>query len=235
MIAFWLERKLGKDEILTRYLNNIYLGAGATGVPAAARIYFDKEVRDLNLGESAMLVGIIRAPSQLNPISNPEGARRQAGLVLDAMVKRGETTTEQAKVAAAEFAKLHPIKPAARSGGWFPDWVMQEARELAGPYRGTIKIKTTMVPRLQAIAEKVVAEALKQEGAATGASQAALVAMTPEGGVVAMVGGRDYAKESVQSRDDSHAATRLGLQAVRLLCRAEGRPHAWRLGRGCSD
>ncbi|ATU94046.1 PBP1A family penicillin-binding protein [Phyllobacterium zundukense] len=196
VIAFWLEKKLGKDEILTRYLNNIYLGAGATGVPAAARIYFDKEVRDLNLGESAMLAGIIRAPSQLNPISNPQGARRQASLVLDAMVKRGKTTAEQAKLATAEFAELHPTKPAARSGGWFSDWVMQEARELAGPYRGTIKIRTTMVPRLQAIAEKVVAEALNQEGAQAGASQAALVAMTPEGAVVAMVGGRDYAKSA---------------------------------------
>lgn len=189
VIAFWLEKKLGKDEILTRYLNNIYLGAGATGVPAASRIYFDKEVRDLNLGESAMLAGIIRAPSQLNPISNPEGARRQASLVLDAMVKRGKSTADQAKVATAEFTELHPTKPAARSGGWFSDWVMQEARELAGPYRGTIKIRTTMVRRLQVIAEKVVAEALKQEGAAAGASQAALIAMTPEGAVVAMVGG----------------------------------------------
>lgn len=194
VIAFWLERKLGKDEILTRYLNDIYLGAGATGVPAASRIYFDKEVRDLTLGESAMLAGIIRAPSQLNPIRNPEGARRQASLVLDAMVKRGKSTADQAKVATAKFAELHPTKPAARSGGWYSDWVMQEARELAGPYRGTIKIRTTMVPRLQVIAEKVVAEALKQEGAAAGASQAALIAMTPEGAVVAMVGGSDYAK-----------------------------------------
>ena len=96
VIAFWLERKLGKDEILTRYLNNIYLGAGATGVPAASRIYFDKEVRDLTLGETAMLAGIIRAPSQLNPIRNPVGARRQASLVLDAMVIRGKSSADQA-------------------------------------------------------------------------------------------------------------------------------------------
>ena len=99
VIAFWLERKLGKDEVLTRYLNNIYLGTGATGVPAAARIYFDKEVRELTLGESAMLTGIIRAPSQLNPLTNPEGARRQAELVLDAMLKGGSITAEQAKAA----------------------------------------------------------------------------------------------------------------------------------------
>ena len=71
---------------------------------------------------------------------------------------------------------------------------MQEARELAGPYRGTIKVRTTMVPRLQAIAEKVVAEALDREGAQAGASQAALVAMTPEGAVVAMVGGATMAR-----------------------------------------
>ncbi|WP_331376520.1 PBP1A family penicillin-binding protein [Sinorhizobium chiapasense] len=193
VIAFWLERKLGKDEILTRYLNNIYLGAGATGVPAAARIYFDKDVRELNVSESAMLAGIIRAPSQLNPISNPDGARRQAELVLDAMITSGKVTAEQAKTATAE---LRPVKPATRSGSWFADWVMQEARELAGPYRGTIKVRTTMVPRLQAIAEKVVAEALEQAGKDAGVQQAALVAMTPEGAVVAMVGGRDYSKST---------------------------------------
>lgn len=194
VIAFWLERKLGKDEILTRYLNNIYLGSGATGVPAAARIYFDKEVGELDLGQSAMLAGIIRAPSQLNPMVNPNGARRQAQLVLGAMVKDGKITAEQANAATARFAELRPTKPTARSGSWFADWVMQEARELAGPYKGTIKVKTTMVPRLQAIAERVVAEALDQEGGKAGASQAALVAMTPDGAVVAMVGGRDYGK-----------------------------------------
>ena len=196
VIAFWLERKLGKDEVLTRYLNNIYLGAGATGAPAAARIYFDKEVRELNLGKSAMLAGMIRAPSQLNPLTNPEGARRQTELVVDAMLKGGRITAEQAKDATAEIAELRPTKAAARSGSWFADWTMQEARELAGPYRGTIKIKTTLVPRLQALAEQVLAEALDREGAQAGVSQAALVAMTPDGAVVAMVGGRDYSKST---------------------------------------
>ena len=196
VIAFWLERKLGKDEVLTRYLNNIYLGTGATGVPAAARIYFDKEVRELTLGESAMLTGIIRAPSQLNPLTNPEGARRQAELVLDAMLKGGSITAEQAKAATNQFAEVRSTKPTARSGSWFADWAMQEARELAGPYRGTIKVRTTMVPRLQALAEKVLDDALRREGVKAGASQAALVAMTPDGAVVAMVGGRDYSKST---------------------------------------
>lgn len=196
VIAFWLERKLGKDEILTRYLNNIYLGAGATGVPAAARIYFDKDVKELDIGESAMLAGIIRAPSQLNPLTNPESARQQAEVVIDAMLSGEKITPEQAKVAKADFVKLQPTQPATRSGSWFADWIIQDARELAGPYRGTIKVRTTMVPRLQAIAEKVVSDALKREGGKAGASQAALVAMTPEGAVVAMVGGRDYSKST---------------------------------------
>ena len=165
-------------------------------MPAAARIYFDKDVRDLNLGELAMLAGIIRAPSQLNPINNPDGARRQAGLVLDAMATSGKTTADQAKAATAQFAELHPHNPTARLGSWFADWAMQDARELAGPYKGTFAVKTTMVPQLQALAEKVVAEALDREGAEAGASQAALVAMTPQGAVVAMVGGRDYAKST---------------------------------------
>ena len=196
VIALWLEQKLGKDEILTRYLNSIYLGSGATGVPAAARIYFDKEVGDLNLGEAAMLAGAIRAPSQLNPLTDPEAARRRAQHVLEEMVKAGKISAAQASTARLDFGQIHPTKQAARSGSWFADWVMQEARELAGPYRGTIKIKTTMVPQLQVIAEKVVAEGLAREGTQAGATQAALVAMTPQGAVVAMVGGRDYGKSS---------------------------------------
>jgi penicillin-binding protein 1A len=191
VIAFWLESRLGKDEILARYLNNIYLGAGATGVPAAARIYFDKEVGELDLRESAMLAGLIRAPSLLNPIENPEGARERTSVVLQAMVESGALDAERASDARAEFADINPTKPATRSGSWFSDWVIEEAREIAGPFRGTITVRTTLVPRLQAIAERAVREGLESAGP-SGPGQAALVAMTPDGAVVAMVGGRDY-------------------------------------------
>jgi 1A family penicillin-binding protein len=191
-IALWLERKLGKEEILTRYLNSIYLGAGATGMPAAARIYFDKTVSELNLRESAMLAGLIRAPSLLNPLTNPEGARQRADVVLSAMVETGALEPAEAEAARSEFAELNPTKPAARSGSWFSDWVMEEAREIAGPYRGTINVRTTLDPRLQAIAEQAVREGLEEHGAGEDGPQAALVAMTPDGAVVAMVGGRDY-------------------------------------------
>ncbi|CAH2408200.1 PBP1A family penicillin-binding protein [Mesorhizobium escarrei] len=194
VIAFWLEGKFGKDEILTRYLNNIYLGAGATGVPAAARVYFDKAVNELDLRESALLAGIIRAPSQLNPLTNPQGAAERTSVVLDVMVENGKLEAAGAAAAKAEFATLHPTRPAERAGSWFSDWVIQDAREIAGPYRGTIKVRTTIIPRLQALAEKAVKDALDAEGQQANASQAALVAMTPDGAVVAMVGGLDYGK-----------------------------------------
>ena len=196
VIAVWLEARLGKDEILTRYLNNIYLGAGATGIPAAARIYFDKEPGELDLSESALIAGLIRAPSALNPLTNPDGARDRAEVVLGAMVASGRLEQAAADAALLEFSDLSPTRPAARSGSWFSDWVMGEAREIAGPYRGTIRVRTTLAPELQTLADRLITEMLDAEGEAAGVTQGALVAMTTDGAVVAMTGGRDYTQSS---------------------------------------
>lgn len=192
VIAFWLEWKLGKEEILTRYLNSAYLGAGATGMSAAARIYFNKDVKNLNLPEAALLAGLLRAPSQWNPIVNREGARQRTEVVLNAMVENGKITPPQAEAAKSAFAKVNPTTPTPRSGSWFADWVAPQASEVAGSSPGSTTVRTTLVPRLQQIAEKIIADALEKSGEAAGVSQAALVAMTPQGAVVAMVGGRDY-------------------------------------------
>ncbi|MBX5154741.1 PBP1A family penicillin-binding protein [Rhizobium lentis] len=192
VIAVWLEWKLGKHEILTRYLNSVYLGAGATGMPAAARIYFNKDIGALNLPESAMLAGLLRAPSQWNPIDNFESARQRTLVVLDAMTANGKITAPQAAEAKTSFAKLHPTTPTPRSGSWFADWISPQASEIAGSSPGSTTVRTTLVPQLQQIAERIVKRSLDGEGKSAGASQAALVAMTPDGAVVAMVGGRDY-------------------------------------------
>ncbi|MBY5447393.1 PBP1A family penicillin-binding protein [Rhizobium leguminosarum] len=199
VIAVWLEWKLGKREILTRYLNSVYLGAGATGMPAAARIYFNKDVGDLNLPESAMLAGLLRAPSQWNPIDNFEGARQRTMVVLDAMAANGKITAPQAAQAKTSFARLQPTTPTPRSGSWFADWISPQASEIAGSSPGSTTVRTTLVPQLQLIAERVVKSALDSQGKTVGASQAALVAMMPDGAVVTMVGGRDY-KESQFNR-----------------------------------
>ncbi|MDQ3558131.1 MAG: PBP1A family penicillin-binding protein, partial [Pseudomonadota bacterium] len=191
-IAAWLDFRMSKDEIITKYLDNIYFGAGATGVSAAAKIHFDKPVRELNLAESAMLAGIVRAPSKLNPQANLPEARERASLVLNAMVEMGFIKREEALAAVLNPAA--PVRSAlvAQSGGWFSDWVEAELEDAMGPLAGAARVRTTLQPRLQAIAENVVKTALERKGADVNAGQAALVAMTPQGAVVAMVGGRSY-------------------------------------------
>ena len=196
VIALWMDWWLGKEEILTRYLNSIYLGAGATGVPAAARIYFDKEPGDLTLAESAMIAGLIRAPSALNPLSNPEGARKRAAVVLDGMVAAGKIDEAEAAGTKVDYADLKPSRPEYRSGSWFADWTVGQARELAGGFAGTLHLRTTLVPALQELAQRSVNEVLEEAGSELGSTQAALVAMTPDGAVVSMVGGRNYKESS---------------------------------------
>ena len=192
VVALWLERQLSKDEILTRYLNSVYLGGGAVGMPTAARMLFGKKVADLALPEAAMLAGLIKAPSQLAPAKNPDGARARAAVVLDAMIDAGAIDK-----AAAEGAKLHPatLKPDAApsaTGSWFGDWVFQQATDITGSFTGPTRVRTTLDPRLQAVAEAAVRAGLAGPGKPAGVSQAALVAMRPDGAVVAMVGGADY-------------------------------------------
>ena len=198
VIALWLDWKLDKEEILTRYLNSIYLGEGATGVPAAARVYFGKDVTDLTLAESAMIAGIIRAPSILNPVNDPEAAHRRTEVVLNAMAANGVISAEAAQEAELDFAEVKPTSPPGTAGSWFADWALEEARKIAGAYNGTIRVRTTLVPSLQTIAQDAVSRTLEEYGGEQ-APQAALVAMTPQGAVVAMVGGKSY-KESQFNR-----------------------------------
>jgi penicillin-binding protein 1A len=192
-IAIWLERHLTKDEILTSYLNNVYLGSGATGFPAAAKVYFDKDVRDVSVPEAAMLAGMINAPGQDDPFHNSVAARKRAATVLDAMVDNGKLTAEAAMV-----ARLRPATPAEAnlsppSAGWFVDWVYDKAAAVTPAYGGTVRIRTTLDLRLQQLAANIVKTTLAKYGGEKHASQAALIAMRPDGAVVAMVGGRSYA------------------------------------------
>jgi penicillin-binding protein 1A len=192
LAAIWLELRLGKDEILTRYLNSIYLGAGAYGIPAAARLYFDKSVQELTLSEAAMLAGLIRAPSLYNPIRNPEVARTRVALVLDAMVANGAIDKRTAADAKTEPLIMRVAPEASQAGSWFADWIKKELFDVTSPPGRSMRVRTTLAPDLQLLAEEIVEEALAREGERGGATQAALVAMRPDGAVLAMVGGRDY-------------------------------------------
>src|SRR6185369_12981590 len=193
LTAIWLDFRLGKDEVLTQYLNGVYLGAGAHGVSAASRVYFDKDLSQLTLAESAMLAGLIQAPSRYDPIRNGNAARRRANVVLDAMLETGAIDATAAERAKAEPAKLTPSPRASPSASWFSDWIAKhELPKIAGSTKRAMRVRTTFQPEIQQIAAQAVEDVLTREGAGRGVSQAALVAMRPDGSVVAMVGGRNY-------------------------------------------
>ena len=193
LAALWLEMRLGKEEILTRYLNSVYMGAGAQGIPAAAELYFDKTPSELTLPEAALLAGMIKAPTRYNPLHNLAGARARAAVVLGAMVDAGAISKEMAEAAMAHPASLNAPAVESEAPTWFSDWVSQEARDVTAGLHGTLRVRTTLVPGLQKVANEVVSEGLRKS-AALNVSQAALVAMRPDGSVVAMVGGRNYSE-----------------------------------------
>jgi penicillin-binding protein 1A len=192
-LAIWIDRNLTKNQILTSYLNNVYLGSGATGFPAAAKLYFGKQVADLNLAEAAMLAGMINAPGKDDPLHNLLAARIRASAVLDAMVANGKIDQATALAAKLNPAAPNPAQLAPMPAGWFTDWVYRDAAAAIPRQAGAVTVRTTLDLRLQQLAANVVDSMLASEGAKVHATQAALVAMRPDGAVVAMVGGRDYA------------------------------------------
>ncbi|HNS86050.1 MAG TPA: PBP1A family penicillin-binding protein [Parvularculaceae bacterium] len=192
MLAFWLEGRYSKDEILSLYLNRIYFGAGAYGVESAAKTYFDKSSRDVSLSEAALLAGLPQAPSTLAPTQNPLGARERAFEVIDNMRETGDITEFEAR----EARRAPPIIVTGgddRDIGWFFDYVAEKARGLAGPDAPhDIVIRTTLDRKLQRDAEAAVKSVLDVDAKVAGALEAAMIAYDNDGAVRAMVGGRSY-------------------------------------------
>src|ERR1700722_11387285 len=150
-VAVWLETRLGKQEILRRYLDSVYLVAGAYGMAAAARLYFDKDPRDLTLAEAAMLAGLIQAPSQYNPLAHLDAAQARAAAVLDAMVAYGEVDAQAANAAKAQPAVPKLTAQLAPARSWFTDWVRTQAPALIGPHAGSLRLRTTLLPDVQGL------------------------------------------------------------------------------------
>ncbi|QXT34438.1 penicillin-binding protein [Sphingomonas sanguinis] len=187
MIAFWLEAWLTKDEILSRYLSNVYFGDNVYGITAASKHYFGRTPDKLNIGQAAMLAGLVKAPSRLAPTTNLKGARARQAVVVAAMEDAGFLTKAEAD--AVQPQRVLASRPETLpSGTYFADWVLPEARDQAGEIKTEATVQTTLNPRLQRIAERTV------RSAGLNQAQVALVAMRPDGRVVAMVGGKDYSK-----------------------------------------
>lgn len=188
MLTLWLEHTFSKPEILEIWLNRVYLGSGAWGVDAAARMYFGVSARKLNLWQCAVLAGLPRAPSRFNPRANPEAAAARGREVLAAMAETGAISKEQAEAAGAAIA--FPPHPA--TAGWFADWVADASQSIL-PQGADATLRTTLDPKLQALAEARLAAALDGSGAASGVGEGAILAMDAATGAVrAMVGGREY-------------------------------------------
>ncbi|MDP2125100.1 MAG: penicillin-binding protein 1A [Parvibaculum sp.] len=193
VLAIWLELRFSKDEILTLYLNRVYFGGGAYGLEAASERYFRKPARALTLPEAAMLAGLLKAPSRYSPTNDIDLARGRAAIVLQNMVAAGYISADEAYVANVSPASLEGY--AARGSiNYFVDWVAEALPDYAGRPDTDVNVVTTIDPDLQREAERVIAAILASDGATMNASQAALVAMTPDGAVRAMVGGRSYAQ-----------------------------------------
>ncbi|MGI8705595.1 MAG: transglycosylase domain-containing protein [Sphingomicrobium sp.] len=185
IIAFWLEGWLTKDEILSRYLSSVYFGDGVYGLRAAARHYFDREPERLTLAQSAMLAGMLKAPSRLAPTRNLKLAQQRSRLVLEAMSETGVITPARAK----SLKSARPVRQSSTvpTGTYFADWVAPAAQRAFDADFGEVRVGTTLDADLQRIAVRAITRAR------IGDAQAALVAMRPDGRVVAMVGGRSYA------------------------------------------
>src|SRR6478736_215654 len=190
-LAIWLERKRSKNEILELYLNRVYFGSGAYGVEAAAQRYFGKSAKNVTLAEAAMLAGLVKSPSRLAPNRNPEGAEQRAKTVLTAMADAKFITEAQAQASIG-----HPsynVKPAgAGTVNYVADWIGEVLDDRVGQIDQSITVETTIDPKLQGVAEAAIIDELAAKSVKFNVSQGALVAMTPDGAVRAMVGGRNY-------------------------------------------
>ncbi len=194
MLALWLEHRFSKNQILTIYLNRVYLGAGTYGVEAASQRYFGKSARKLNIHESAVIVGLLKAPSRYAPTADPVRSRDRAADVLDNLVEAGLASRAEAEAGKKLTLGTPSISPSLRSARYFTDWLADQVSGFVGYIDRDLVVRTTLDPRLQRAAEAAILDTLNRDGEKADAEQAALVALSPDGAVRVMVGGRDYAQ-----------------------------------------
>ena len=192
MLAVWLERKFSKTQILELYLNRVYFGSGSYGIEQAALRYFGKSARQMTVAEAAMVAGLVKSPTRLAPNRNFDGAEQRAKMVLAAMAEQGFISVANEKVALAK-----PPRIVAQAGNgsvnYVADWIMDVLNDVLGHIDEDIVVETSIDGGLQTGAEKYLTDVLAQKGDKGGVAQGALVAMTPDGAVRAMIGGRNYA------------------------------------------
>uniref|UniRef100_E6VES9 Penicillin-binding protein, 1A family n=1 Tax=Rhodopseudomonas palustris (strain DX-1) TaxID=652103 RepID=E6VES9_RHOPX len=195
-LAIWLETRLTKNEILKLYLDRAYMGGGTFGADGAAHFYFNKSVRDVNLAEAAMLAGLFKAPTKYAPHINLPAARARANQVLDNMVDAGFMTEGQVFGARRNPASVVDRRDE-NSPNYYLDWAFDEVRKIVDTFpksytERVFVVRTAIDMNVQRAAEGAIENQLRQFGRDYHATQAATVVSDLDGGVRAMVGGRDY-------------------------------------------
>ncbi len=202
MLALYLESRYTKDQILTLYLNRVYFGAGVYGIDAASQRFFGKPAEKLTLPEAAMLAGSVKAPARFNPLADADASMARAGVVLRAMEDAG--FIDDKTRAEAQATRPRIVRGAGTPGsGYFVDWIISRLSGYAMDAGDSVIVETTFDLDAQAQAERAVATGLAAQGEALHAGEAALVAMTPDGAVRAMVGGRSYEQSTYNRATDA--------------------------------
>ncbi|OGC25440.1 hypothetical protein A2291_01600 [candidate division WOR-1 bacterium RIFOXYB2_FULL_42_35] len=198
ILAVQLERRYTKDEILELYLNNIYMGHNAYGIESAANLYFNKKAADLDIAESAMIVGLIKGPELYSPYRNFKGAKTNQIYALNKALEQNFIFERDAKLAAIEELKFSPqnLRRYGEAAPYFISYVLKQLIDLYGKeqvYHGGLRVYTTLDSNMQAAAESVVTSFASKEGEKFNFSQAALLSIDPRTGYIkAMVGGVDF-------------------------------------------
>ncbi len=189
ILSFWLEIRFTKQQLLSIYLNRVYLGSGTYGVQAASEKYFNKKVEELNLYECALIASLLKAPSRYNPIANEELSRERTYKVLENMKKSNLITDQSIIEAKLNNKTYNKYTSAPKSTRYFIDWLLPRVKSYLGEIKEDLIVRTTLDVKLQEIAEDSVNSITSKYSSA---DQSALVALDLDGGVMAMIGGRDY-------------------------------------------
>ncbi len=196
LLSVELEQRYTKQQLLSIYLNRIYLGAGLYGVDAAAKYYFGKNVQDLSIYESAIIAGLIKAPSRYSPIANPELAGNRAYQVLTRMLEEGYINKAQLEHATLTPVRLNTEMLGAKNRNHFTEWVYEQVEDYVLEEDKDIVVKTTYDKNIDNIALSTLREQIDKIGKERKVQDGAVVIVDFEGKILSMVGGKNFKKSS---------------------------------------
>ncbi len=194
ILAIWLEKELTKDEILSAYMNRVYLGSGTYGFEAASQLYFGKSAKDVTLREAAVLAGLLKAPSRYSPHNNPKLAKKRSDIVLSAMVDARYITKTEKDNLGFELSLPNKKTSNSQAARYFADWVISGLDEVIGTPDMDIIVETTLDYNLNNKAQNILVSSINSTDEMQFVSQGGILVMRPDGAIISMIGGYNYAK-----------------------------------------